>query len=183
MANADDDRSFEVIILEADRDGVEQISQALADRQDLDAVHFVTHGEDGVVKLGDTWLDSDNVDAYAGDISGWQDALASEADLLFYGCDLAAGEDGRMLLEKLGTLTDADVAASDDLTGSARMGGDWVLEYGKGRDRNRVLPSVPRHSSTGPVYWPLSPSPTLTTVARVRCARPSSMPTPMLKPT
>ena len=44
IANADDDRSFEVIVLEADRDGVEQISRALADRQDLDAVHFVTHG-------------------------------------------------------------------------------------------------------------------------------------------
>ena len=103
MANVDDDRSFEVIILESDRDGVEQISRVLADRQDLDAVHFVTHGEDGVVKLGATWLDSDNIDAYEGDIAGWQESLTPEADLLFYGCDLAAGEDGRMLLDNLGT--------------------------------------------------------------------------------
>ena len=52
LANADDDRVIEVIVLDADHDGVEQVSQALADRQDLDAVHFVTHGDDGAVKLG-----------------------------------------------------------------------------------------------------------------------------------
>ena len=104
MANADDDRSFEIIMLESDRDGVEQISRALADRQDLDAVHFVTHGDDGVVKLGATWLDSDNIDAYEGDIAGWQESLTPEADLLFYGCDLAAGEEGRMLLGKSGSI-------------------------------------------------------------------------------
>ena len=92
MANADDDRSFEVIMLDADRNGVDQISRVLADRQDLDAVHFVTHGDEGAVKLGSTWLDSGNVNAYARDITGWQAALTPEADLLFYGCDLAASE-------------------------------------------------------------------------------------------
>ena len=40
---------------------------------------------------------------------------------------------GGSLLDRLGTLTGADVAASDDLTGSARLGGDWDLEYGNGR--------------------------------------------------
>ena len=149
MANADDDRSFEVIMLESDRDGVDQISRALADRQDLDAVHFVTHGEDGAVKLGATWLDSGNVDTYAGDIAGWQDALTPEADLLFYGCDLAAGDEGQTLIGKLSSLTGADVAASDDLTGSARMGGDWVLEYSKGEIETRVAtsPETPQHWS------------------------------------
>ena len=128
---------------------MDQISRALADRQDLDAVHFVTHGEDGAVKLGSTWLDSGNVDTYAGDIAGWQDALTPEADLLFYGCDLAAGNEGQALIGKLSSLTGADVAASDDLTGSARMGGDWVLEYSKGEIETRVAtsPKAPQHWS------------------------------------
>ena len=149
LANADNDRSFEVIILEADRDGVDQISQALADRQDLDAVHFVTHGKDGGVKLGTTWLESENMDAYAGDIAGWQAALTPQADLLFYGCDLAAGDEGQTLIGKLSSLTGADVAASDDLTGSARMGGDWVLEYSKGDIETRLAtsPKAPQHWS------------------------------------
>ena len=76
-----------------------------------------------------------------GDIAGWQDSLTPEADLLFYGCDLAAGDDGRALLDNLSNLTGADVAASDDLTGSALLGGDWVLEYSNGEIETRVATS------------------------------------------
>ena len=132
MSSQDDDRAFEIIILESDRDGVEQISQALADRQDLDAVHFVTHGEAGAVKLGATWLDNGNVEAYTKAIAGWQGALTGEADILFYGCEVAGSNDGRALLDSLGALTGADVAASDDLTGTELLGGDWDLEYTRG---------------------------------------------------
>ena len=41
------------------------------------------------------------------------------------------------------------MAASDDLTGSARMGGDWVLEYSKGEIEARVVtsPETPQHWS------------------------------------
>jgi hypothetical protein len=147
MANADDDRSLEVIVLETDRDGVEQISRALADQQDLDAIHFLTHGSDGAVNLGTTLLTNDNLNTYSGDISGWQAALSPDADLLFYGCDLAGGQEGRLLLGNLGAMTHADVSASDDLTGSARMGGDWALEYSKGDIETRVFtsPETPQH--------------------------------------
>ena len=48
---------------------------------------------------------------------------------MFYGCNLAGSDDGLALLDKLGQLTGADVAASDNLTGSAALGGDWVFEY------------------------------------------------------
>ena len=40
-----------------------------------------------------------------------------------------ATEDGQGLVNALGRLTGADVAASDDLTGSASLDGDWELEY------------------------------------------------------
>ncbi len=63
---------------------------------------------------------------------GWQEALSDDADLLFYGCDLAAHGDGEHFLESLAALTGADIAASDDLTGHADLGGDWDLEYSSG---------------------------------------------------
>ncbi|MGB5440287.1 MAG: DUF4347 domain-containing protein, partial [Gammaproteobacteria bacterium] len=66
-------------------------------------------------------------------IEGWGAALSAEADLLIYGCNLAANEAGESLVNDLGRLTGADVAASDDLTGSAALGGDWVLEYQTGQ--------------------------------------------------
>lgn len=47
---------------------------------------------------------------------------------MVYGCDLAATEKGQFLVEALHALTGADVAASTDDTGAARLGGDWDLE-------------------------------------------------------
>ena len=51
---------------------------------------------------------------------------------LIYGCDVAENADGRALIDALGRLTGADVAASEDLTGAAAKGGDWNLEYATG---------------------------------------------------
>ncbi len=45
--------------------------------------------------------------------------MSADADLLFYGCDLAATDDGRELMNQVGAECDCDVAASDDLTGHA----------------------------------------------------------------
>ena len=51
------------------------------------------------------------------------------ADFLFYGCNLAGSADGRALVDNIAGLTGTDVAASDDLTGNAALGGDWDFEY------------------------------------------------------
>ena len=48
----DDLRNYEVVRLEAHRDGITQISDILADRSDLSAVHIITHGNDGQINLG-----------------------------------------------------------------------------------------------------------------------------------
>ena len=55
-------------------------------------------------------------------------ALSDDADILVYGCNFAAGEKGAEAVMLLAGLTGADVAASEDLTGAARQGGDWDLE-------------------------------------------------------
>jgi hypothetical protein len=129
IAAGDPSRQFEVILLSDQRGGIAQISEALALRHDLDAVHFVTHGNNHSVKLGADWLQTDDLAQYADQIRDWQNALSADADLLFYGCDLASDAAGRELLATFERLTDADVAASDDLTGNALLGGDWLLEY------------------------------------------------------
>ncbi len=123
---------LDVIVLDSDRDGIAQITAALANYADLNGVHFVSHGSDQGVQIGNTWLGNDNLDAYAREITRWADALVADADLLFYGCNLAGGGQGRTLLDAIGTLTGADVAASTDDTGYAGRGGDWELEYADG---------------------------------------------------
>jgi len=125
-------REFEVVVLEPDRDGILQISEALSGRSDLDAVHIVSHGSDDSLLLGNAVLAADSLDVYSNAVFGWGESLADGADLLIYGCDLASGQDGRTLAARLGDLTGADVAASDDPTGHALLGGDWDLEYRAG---------------------------------------------------
>ncbi|CAB5142623.1 hypothetical protein D3OALGA1CA_3945 [Olavius algarvensis associated proteobacterium Delta 3] len=132
LENQDGRASIDVFVLDPVRGGVEQINDLLAEHENLDALHVVSHGSDGSVKLGDTWLDNENLDAYADDIAVWQRSLSEGADLLFYGCDLAGGQEGRELLDALGALTGADVAASVDDTGHVVLGGDWDLEYRTG---------------------------------------------------
>jgi len=132
LASEDPNRRLDVVFLDLRYDGVEQITAVLSENSGLDAVHFVTHGTDGAVKLGNTWLNADNLDAHAGLVAGWGWSLKSDADLLFYGCDLAESEEGQTLVDSLATLTGADVAASTDDTGHVFFGGDWELEYSTG---------------------------------------------------
>ena len=56
LANSVEDRSIEVVVLDSEKDGIEQIGEALGSYQGLDAVHIVSHGSDTGVQLGDTWF-------------------------------------------------------------------------------------------------------------------------------
>jgi hypothetical protein len=122
----------EVVMLATGRDGIDQITEALVPYKNLDAIHIVSHGGPGYFVLGGTRLDAEALDVYNSDLSAWGDHLALEADILIYGCDVAATEPGEALLSRLGKLTGADVAASMDATGAAALGGDWDLEKSTG---------------------------------------------------
>ncbi|GAB5442642.1 MAG: hypothetical protein Fues2KO_29910 [Fuerstiella sp.] len=122
-------RRFEVFTLDSHRDGVEQISEIVSRFDQIDALHIVTHGTDGAVRLGNLLLTADNLSGYAGEFASWGRAMSTEADVLFYGCELAESDSGRELMQSIAVITGADVAASDDDTGHADLGGDWNLEF------------------------------------------------------
>ena len=128
----------DVFVLDADHDGVDQITQILESRTEINSVHIVSHGEGGAVKLGNVWLSGSNLDGYAAQIASWQSSLTSTADLLFSGCDLADTPSGRTFVESIGELSGADVAASSDDTGHADFGGDWDLEFSTGEVESDV---------------------------------------------
>jgi len=132
LQGSDSNRNIDVVVLQADRDGIAQISEILADRSNLAAVHFITHGADGQINLGNTWLNRSSLQQNSEAVAGWGRALTEQGDFLFYGCNIAADSPGQTLLSDIARLTGADVAASDDPTGQAQYGGDWVLEYDHG---------------------------------------------------
>jgi hypothetical protein len=136
-------RELQVFVLDPARDGIAQIGEVLAAHEGVDAVHIVSHGSQAGIQLGGTWLTGESLPEHARDIEAWRAALDADADLLIYGCDLAAGEEGRALVRSLGELTGADVAASEDATGHASLGGDWVLEYALGPIESTVAFDMP----------------------------------------
>jgi hypothetical protein len=95
QAEASQARELEVVLLDGEGDGIQQISEILEGREDLDAIHIVSHGTEGAVQLGSTWLTRESIDSHQSAIAGWGDALSQKADLLFYGCDLAGGASQR----------------------------------------------------------------------------------------
>ena len=131
-------RNIHVLVLDAHRDGIEQINEALESHNKLDALHIVSHGDDGQLQLGATQLNKTTLHDRKAEISGWKDSFTGGGDLLIYGCKLAETADGKSLVDSLSQLTATDVAASDDLTGNKLLGGDWELEYEAGDIETQV---------------------------------------------
>lgn len=119
----------QVHILDPGKNEITQINQVLANSSQITSLALITHGGEASLQLGSIQLNAQNLSQYAGDVQGWSQALASGADLFLYGCNVAAGKAGQAFVQELHRLTGADIAASDDLTGSSIAGGDWNLEY------------------------------------------------------
>ncbi len=134
-------RQVEVVVLDAERNGLEQITEALAGRENVAALHFIAHGGEGVMQLGNALVTADALERNPGLVEAWSKVFTADADILLYGCDIAATAQGRLLADTLARLTGADVSASDDATGHASLGGDWNLEYATGAIDVPVAPS------------------------------------------
>ena len=138
----DSNTRYEVVILDNSVDGISQITETLGHYTNLSAVHILSHGSDGSIDLGGSQLDAEALAESAELVRTWSNAFSETGDLLIYGCDLAASEEGTSLVNTLSWLTGTDVAASDDLTGSALLGGDWELEYQAGQIETDVFVSA-----------------------------------------
>ena len=122
----------EVFVLDSTRDGVEQITRILANCSDLDSLQIVSHGREARVQLGSIELWRDNLETYSHLLQQWGKALRERGDILLFGCSVAAGESGAAFVRRLSLIAGADIAASDNLTGSAALGGDWELKFATG---------------------------------------------------
>ncbi|MEB3826297.1 DUF4347 domain-containing protein, partial [Phormidium sp. CCY1219] len=126
---------IEVAVIDGDRDGIEQISTQLSTYAKqfgkLDAIHIISHGSSGCLQLGNSSLNLETLPHYKAIVQQWRTALSQTAEILLYGCQVAA-ELGTEFIEKLATLTQAKIAASENLIGSAEKGGNWKLNFTTG---------------------------------------------------
>jgi RNA 3'-terminal phosphate cyclase len=115
----------EAIVLDSQRDGIEQITQALA-TQPYTHLYILAHGRPGHLEIGDRPLNLDTLEEYAPALSQW---FSSPAALSIYGCNVAAGDAGSEFLEKLHRITGAAIAASPQPIGNTALGGTWDLNF------------------------------------------------------
>ncbi|MDB5599395.1 MAG: hypothetical protein JWN71_1439, partial [Xanthobacteraceae bacterium] len=119
----------DVHVLDADRDGVQQIADYLAANHltDLSAIQIVSHGSQGAIQLGSTELNGNNLAEHAAALADIGAALSADGDIALYGCDVAS-QQGQQFIAALSGYTGADIAASTDATGHTALGGNWTLE-------------------------------------------------------
>uniref|UniRef100_UPI000255B5AC DUF4347 domain-containing protein n=1 Tax=Microbulbifer agarilyticus TaxID=260552 RepID=UPI000255B5AC len=119
-------------------DSLQTITDFLAQSgQSFDAIHLVSHGDAAGITIGGeelslASLQASGEDSHRAQLQSWQAHLRADADILLYGCNTAFSATGEQFIDQFAALTGSDVAASDDATGSARLGGDWDLEQQRG---------------------------------------------------
>ncbi|WP_306823223.1 DUF4347 domain-containing protein, partial [Janthinobacterium sp. UMAB-60] len=119
---------MDVVVLDGEHDGLRQIAQALETRRDIAGLHLISHGGPGSLQLGSLQLGRQQLKERSADLGIIRAALRRDADILLYGCNVAEGKAGRDFIGALAGRTGARVAASNNLTGAAAHGGDWLLE-------------------------------------------------------
>jgi glucose/arabinose dehydrogenase len=130
---------YHVILMQPGLDPIGQISAALAQYQQLSSLHLIGHGAPGQLNWSAHVTDQAAIEDQRFSIQQWSLALAADATILLYGCEVGAGRSGAALIERLSQLTGAQVAASSTRVGQAAQGGNWQLDVCTGNPDAVVL--------------------------------------------
>jgi uncharacterized repeat protein (TIGR01451 family) len=122
----------EAIVLDPNRDGIEQIANILGRYSHLESVHIVSHGQPGRVDLGTGQLRAETFERYICSLQQWARAIAPLGEIWFYGCRVAAEEIGASWVRQVREMTQRAIVASSTLTGNAARGGNWEFEVTTG---------------------------------------------------
>lgn len=137
----------EIFVFDGSKGGIDQITSILQNQTNIDAIHILSHGSTGEITLGTDKLNSDTLDDYNEQLQIIKDSLSENGDILLYGCNVAKDGSGQEFIEALANLTQADISASDDITGDSALGGDWNLEVSNGNIETTTL-EYKNYSST-----------------------------------
>ncbi len=132
-------QGVEIVLVDDSSDVISQISSVLSGRSGIRTLHIISHGDSGRLQFGQQVIRSENLQSRSDQLQSWQAALTGDADILLYGCEAAAGDQGVDFLRVWSRLTGADVAGSVDRTGAASHHGDWVLESATGQIESLLL--------------------------------------------
>lgn len=105
----------EIILLDSRRNGLEQITEVLAYRCQIQHLQVISLGCPGKLKLGSIWLDFAKLEADRSMLQSWRQAFTAETTILFYDCTIALGAEGMAFIGRFSQLTNTLVSVSYSL--------------------------------------------------------------------
>ncbi len=126
-----------VLVLDSQHSGLEQINEALKNDKNITAIHIISHGASDEITLGSDKLNDKTIAQYQQQLEILGEKLTTDGDILLYGCNVTSKD--TILITRMADYTHADIAASNDETGSAAKAADWTLESHTGVIETRSL--------------------------------------------
>ncbi len=120
-------RPMEVVFLEAGKEPLGQIAQALSSRFGTQSLHILAHGEPGALSLAGVTVDTAYIQAHAFAMSTIRFALAQAPELALWACSVASGASGKAFTNALAAHSGAGIFAAGGPVGSSVLGGSWDI--------------------------------------------------------
>jgi hypothetical protein len=125
----------EVVLLNPDSDGLQQIADFLSRHPDpnLTTIDIVAHGTSGEMMLGSTDITDANLSTHAAALAQIGAALGPDGAIELYSCNVASGTPGLQFISDLSKdAGGADVVASTHNLGDTPSGENWTLDAATG---------------------------------------------------
>lgn len=104
----------ELLILDDQVDGIEQITSRLVNHRSLQSLHLILPSEASTLRLGKTQLTPFNLDRYGWELQQWGESFAPQARIFLHRWNTPeAFEVPSLFLARLSLLTGANVAVAD----------------------------------------------------------------------
>jgi large repetitive protein len=132
---ANPNAEIEVVTIGETDDAFAKLALHLETNQlQFSSIVVFSHGQDGGLLLGNQLVNAANLNSHQTSLEQIQNYSMVGADLLLYGCDVAATDEGKNFVNQLALLSGLEVAASVDATGTstANKALNWNLEYQRG---------------------------------------------------
>ena len=131
-----------VYLLDDKKNPLEQISELLIHNSNLGSIHIFSHGSPGVLQFLSGSISFDNLLNYQQEIQSISNSLGPNGNIHLYGCNVGQGDKGLDFINLFSSISNLDIAASDDVSAPKFLNGDWDLEVKTGEiHQASIIPS------------------------------------------
>jgi len=103
----------EIIFIDLERDGIEQITETLSSKRNIQRLQIIgsPNGNGANLQLGLAQLNSHTLDAYTTDLFQWREALSASSEIILCGAGAISERMFHNYVQQLGKITGANIGA------------------------------------------------------------------------